>query len=74
MTPEQFACWMQGFAELTPDPPSAAQWQSIREHVASLFVKETPPLRLEVPARLPLDDIRRRLEPRRSGVRDRIIC
>jgi hypothetical protein len=40
MTPEQFAYWMQGFAELTTEPPTAEQWRSIRDHVASVFVPE----------------------------------
>jgi len=40
-----FAYWLQGFAELTGDtPPTAAQWQSIREHLAEVFVKVTPPV------------------------------
>lgn len=42
MTPEQFAYWLQGFAELTPDTPSAAQWQAIRDHLQLVFKKETP--------------------------------
>lgn len=43
MTPEQFTYWLQGFAELTPDAPSAAQWQAIRDHLALVFEKKTPP-------------------------------
>jgi len=42
MTPEQFAYWMQGFAELNALPPSPEQWQSIREHLALVFEKKTP--------------------------------
>ncbi len=42
MTPEQFAYWMQGFAELNALPPSPEQWQSIREHLALVFDKKTP--------------------------------
>lgn len=42
MTPEQFAYWMQGFAELNAAPPTAEQWQSIREHLATVFAKVTP--------------------------------
>lgn len=41
MTPEQFAYWMQGFAELNALPPSPEQWQSIREHLALVFEKKT---------------------------------
>jgi len=44
MTAEQFAYWLQGFAELNEGPPSAEQWQSVREHLATVFVKVTPPV------------------------------
>lgn len=44
MTAEQFAYWMQGFAELNEAPPTAEQWKSIREHLVTVFVKVTPPL------------------------------
>lgn len=44
MSPEQFIYWFQGFAELTPNPPDARQWDQIREHVALVFKKVTPPL------------------------------
>jgi len=43
MTAELFAYWLQGFAELNQNPPTAAQWQSIREHLATVFTKVTPP-------------------------------
>jgi hypothetical protein len=42
MTEQQFAYWLQGFAELNPQPPTAEQWQSIREHLATVFKKVTP--------------------------------
>lgn len=45
MTAEQFSYWMQGFAELTGDePPTPAQWKSIKEHLATVFAKVTPKL------------------------------
>jgi hypothetical protein len=44
MTADQFAYWLQGFAELNEQPPSAEQWQSIRDHLALVFDKMTPPL------------------------------
>jgi hypothetical protein len=51
MTAEQFAYWMQGFAELTGDEvPTADQWKSIREHLQTVFVKVTPPLQDWKPA------------------------
>ena len=42
MTTEQFTYWLQGFAELHPEPPSAEQWQAIRDHLALVFNKQTP--------------------------------
>lgn len=52
MTAEQFAYWMQGFAELSGDaPPTPQQWKSIREHLSTVFHKVTPPM---TPAK-PLD-------------------
>jgi hypothetical protein len=44
MTPEQFAYWLQGYAELNETPPTAQQWQMIRDHLALVFEKVTPPL------------------------------
>jgi hypothetical protein len=45
MTPEQFCYWLQGFAELSGDnPPTPEQWKSIREHIATVFKKVTPPV------------------------------
>jgi hypothetical protein len=45
MTPEQFAYWFQGFAELSPTPPTQEQWDSIREHLALVFKKVTSPVK-----------------------------
>jgi hypothetical protein len=42
MTAEQFAYWLQGYAELNAAPPSAEQWQAIRDHLALVFNKVTP--------------------------------
>ncbi|ALH82896.1 hypothetical protein [Sphingopyxis macrogoltabida] len=42
MGAEQFAYWLQGFAELNAEPPTPEQWQSIREHLAAVFTKVTP--------------------------------
>lgn len=44
MTPEQFAYWMQGFVELNGGMPTPEQWQSIKEHLATVFNKVTPSL------------------------------
>ena len=46
MTTEQFAYWLQGFAELNGGaPPTAEQWASIQDHLKTVFTKVTPPLR-----------------------------
>lgn len=42
MQAEQFAYWLQGFVELNGDMPNPEQWQSIKEHLATVFVKVTP--------------------------------
>lgn len=46
MTPEQFAYWLQGFMELSGESATftPAQVKMIREHLATVFVKVTPPL------------------------------
>lgn len=42
MDAQQFAYWLQGFSELHEKPPTPEQWQSIREHLATVFAKVTP--------------------------------
>lgn len=42
MTAEQFTYWLQGYAELNASPPTAEQWQAIRDHLALVFNKVTP--------------------------------
>jgi hypothetical protein len=44
MTSEQFCYWLQGFAELTVDLPTEAQWLMIRDHLDTVFTKVTPKL------------------------------
>lgn len=47
MTPEQFCYWLQGFSELQSPSitaPTVEQWQMIREHLATVFNKVTPPM------------------------------
>lgn len=44
MNAEQFCYWLQGRAELDETPPTPEQWQSIKEHLATVFVKVTPPV------------------------------
>lgn len=50
MTAEQFTYWLQGFTELNAQPPTPEQWQSITEHLQTVFVKVTPPIRTVGPA------------------------
>ena len=42
MTFEQFAYWLQGFAEINGREPSTAEWKMIKEHLATCFIKVTP--------------------------------
>ncbi len=42
MTPDQFAYWLQGYAEINGAPPTAEQWWVIRDHLALVFQKVTP--------------------------------
>lgn len=41
MTTEQFAYWLQGFSEIHGASPSAEQWEMIKEHLQTCFVKVT---------------------------------
>ena len=48
MTPEQFAYWLQGYAELTHGfVPNADQWKSIKDHLSTVFHKVTPPVSVD---------------------------
>lgn len=43
MTSEQFAYWLQGFVEVSDtDQPTPHEWQVIRDHLKTVFVKVTP--------------------------------
>jgi hypothetical protein len=44
MTPEQFCYWLNGFTELNKANPTTEQWNSIREHLSTVFKKVTPPV------------------------------
>lgn len=39
MTTEQFAYWLQGFSEIHGAPPSSEQWEMIKEHLQTCFLK-----------------------------------
>ncbi len=43
MNAEHFAYWLQGFAEVHGEPPTAEQWAIIKEHLQLLFHKVTGP-------------------------------
>lgn len=54
MTPEQFAYWLQGYAELQQEPPTPEQWKSVKEHLALVFKKVTPPVApVQMPSLIP---------------------
>jgi hypothetical protein len=43
MNAQEFCYWLQGSSELNPEwVPSPEQWQSIKEHLQTVFVKVTP--------------------------------
>ena len=42
MTPEQFAYWLQGFAEISQKAPTEKEWTIIKDHLATVFNKVTP--------------------------------
>lgn len=42
MTPEQFAYWLQGYAEIAGTQPTPEQWQIIQDHLKEVFCKKTP--------------------------------
>lgn len=42
MTNEQFAYWLQGYAEICGTEPNAEQWQVIKDHLQTVFQKTTP--------------------------------
>lgn len=39
MTPEQFAYWLNGLAELTDKAPTDKQWTEIKLHLKSVFTQ-----------------------------------
>jgi len=45
MEPDEFCRWLQGFAELTKKRPDDEQWQSIKEHLQTVYLKVTPPVK-----------------------------
>jgi hypothetical protein len=73
MTPERFCYWLQGFAELNaPIPPTIEQWQSIREHLATVFDKVTPVMPV-LPDVVPLSPAMEALEKARRDRDARVV-
>lgn len=43
MTTDQFTYWLQGYVEITNGAqPDTIQWAIIKDHLKTVFVKETP--------------------------------
>ncbi len=40
MTSRDFVYWLQGFAELSKEPPTPEQWTQIKNHLNLVFVHE----------------------------------
>lgn len=49
MKSESFAYWLNGFAELTTEPPTKEQWRVIKEHLSLVFNKVTSPINTDTP-------------------------
>jgi hypothetical protein len=45
MAPIDFCYWLQGFAELSKEPPDQKQWDAIKEHLSTVFFKVTSDIR-----------------------------
>lgn len=73
MTPEQFAYWLQGFVELNGGKqPTPAQWKSIKEHIAEVFTKVTPPVGEQPHPRTKTDA--KSLEELLKSIEPRVTC
>lgn len=44
MTPEQFAYWLQGYAELNCAAPTEEQWNIIKAHLNLVFTQKSKEL------------------------------
>lgn len=49
MSPEQFCYWFQGFVELNGSIPNQQQWDSIVEHLGTVFNKITTETSTKIP-------------------------
>jgi hypothetical protein len=51
MTPENFCYWLQGRAEMQPDPPpTEAEWKMIKEHLGYVFEHMAKPAAVVAPS------------------------
>lgn len=57
MNTQDFCYWLKGFSELSGAQPTPEQWQSIKEHLDTVFVKVTPPVKA-TPPQLDADKLR----------------
>ncbi|WP_371343854.1 hypothetical protein [Klebsiella quasipneumoniae] len=66
MTPEQFAYWLQGYAEISGKQPTESEWQVIKDHLQTVFNKVTPdrlggqaaaPTKLDEPLKLNFEPV-----------------
>lgn len=74
MTAEQFAYWLQGYVELNPGKvPDPEQWNSITEHLQTVFVKVTPAFGLP-PKQEDYEERLTRLISQPSGLMTKITC
>lgn len=46
MTAEQFAYWLQGFAELNDTGPTPEQWKGIKDKLQTVPMKGSPEVRI----------------------------
>jgi hypothetical protein len=69
MTSEQFAYWMQGFAEMVNERPTEKQWTMIKDHLTLVFDKQTPDRKEEVESKIRKQDIQLIRNSWSSGIR-----
>lgn len=57
MTERDFCFWLQGFVELNGSEPTSEQWQAIKDHLKTVFVKVTPEVKVGVDIKAPTGDL-----------------
>ena len=67
MTPEQFAYWLNGFVEMTPNgQPSPQQWEMIKAHLQTVFHKVTPMPAVRPQTDLSISELMQKLQDSRE--------